>query len=110
MDQPNKIIEDLMKTARAAAKIDRERIEAFEKLIALPGWSVYVELLNAKIQMMADEMMKASGSLDGLIGQEYVKGTLSGLIIARDIPSAMIAAKDQIRSMSPEEDEDANDS
>lgn len=109
MDQSSKMVEELMRNARAAAKVDRERIELFEKLVTTPAWQAYIELLNAKIQLFADQLMLPGGSIDGCIALEYVKGAMGGLIMARDIPDATIAGKDQLRSMLTEEDEDADE-
>lgn len=106
MSSEKELIEELLKNARAAAKVDKERIELFEKMLTTPAWQVYVELLNAKIQMFADQVLAPSGTVDGCVALEYVKGAMSGLIMARDIPDAIISAKDQIRSMVAEEDED----
>lgn len=91
-------IEDLFRDGRAADKIDRERIELFEALVRSPGWLAYISILEAKLQMFADQVLSPAGSVDGMVTLEYVKGTMSGLVIARDIPSVTIAAKDQIRS------------
>ena len=105
MDLSKQLIEDLLKNAREAQKVDSERLELFEKMVTTPGWGAYVTLLNAKIQLFADQLMNPCGGVDECVAQEYVKGAMSGLIMARDIPDAIISAKDQIRSISPEEDE-----
>lgn len=99
------LIEGLLREARKAARIDRERIELFEAMVRTPGWLAYVALLEAKIQMLADQVLAPSGSVDGMVGLEFVKGAMSGLIIARDVPSVTIAAKEQLREQ-PVEDED----
>ena len=101
-------IEDLLRDARKADKIDRERIELFEGLVKSPGWAAYVEILNAKIQMCADQVLAPSKSVDGMVTLEYVKGAMSGLIMARDITSITIAAKPDIRQP-VKEDEDHDD-
>jgi hypothetical protein len=90
-------IEELLRTAREATKIDKERIELFGLLVKHPGWTVYVELLEAMIQGKADEVLAPAGGVDRMVGLEYVKGAMSGLIMARDIVAVTIAAKDQIR-------------
>jgi hypothetical protein len=101
---PDPRIEELLKEARRASKIDRERIEFFESMIRTPAWLAYMELLEAKIQMLADEILGPARSVDGMVALEYLKGTMSGLVIARDIPSVTIAAKDQIRQQPVELD------
>jgi len=105
-DQLDRTIDELLRSARAAAKIDLERIELFEKMIRTPAWQAYVGLLEAKLQMFADQMLKPSGSVDGCIALEYVKGAMSGLVMARDTPTVTIAAKDQIRQPATEEADD----
>jgi len=103
-------VEELFKQARKADKIDRERIELFEMLVKTPGWQAFVEILNAKIQLFADQVMSPAGTRDGLVALEYVKGAMSGLIMARDIPSVTIAAKPDLRQPVMEmEDEDELD-
>jgi hypothetical protein len=90
-------IEELLKNARAADRIDREREELFGVLVRSPGWQEYVSLIEAKLQMMADAILAPAESVDSLVALEYVKGAMSGLIIARDLPSVTIAAMEQLR-------------
>lgn len=93
----NHQIAELLKNARAADGIDRERAELFGKMIKTPAWLEYVALLESRLQGFADEVLRPSGSVDAMIGLEYVKGAMSGLVIARDLPSVTIAAMDQLR-------------
>jgi hypothetical protein len=99
-------IEQLLKDAREALRIDKERVELFEMLVRTPGWIAYVSILEAKLQMLADQVLAPAGSVDALIGLEYIKGAMSGLVMARDIPGATIAAKDQLRAESAMELDD----
>ena len=90
-------IEELLKNARAADRIDRERERDIGALVRSPGWHEYTALLEAKLQMLADAILAPAQSMDALIGLEYVKGAMSGLIMARDLPSVTIAAMEQLR-------------
>lgn len=99
-------IEELLREARKARKIDIERAELFASLIRQPGWLAYMEILEAKIQALADEVLAPSKSVDGMVTLEYVKGAMSGLIMARDIPSVTIAAKGELLSESVNEEDD----
>lgn len=93
MDQSFKeTLEELQKQGRAADKADKERAELFRALTKHPGWASYQELLNSRIQLFADRVMAPSGSVDGAIALEWVKGAMSGVILARDLPSVTIAA------------------
>lgn len=85
-------IEELHRNAKLANRIDNERVEAFTALLKHPGWEVYQELLNAKIQAYSDALMSPAGSVDGAVALEWVKGAMSGVILARDLPSVTIAA------------------
>jgi hypothetical protein len=82
---------ELMSAGRLADKIDRERVELFQILVNHPAWKVYIELLGTLIQQTADEVIAPAGSIDRAVALEYVKGALSGLIRARDLPSSIIA-------------------
>jgi hypothetical protein len=66
-------------------------------MIATEGWRIYVELLELKLQSFSDELLLPAGSVDRMVGLEYVKGAMSGLVIARDLPSVTIAAMAQLR-------------
>lgn len=92
MDQSykEKILE-LQRIARAADAIDRERMEFFRGMLKHPGWAVYQELLNIRIQIYADAVTSPAGSVDGAIALEWVKGAMSGVILARDLPTVTIA-------------------
>src|SRR5262245_52307550 len=99
-------IEEILREARKAAKVDRERIELFEALVRQPAWLAFVEILEAKLQMFSDQLLAPAGSIDRMVELEYIKGAMSGLVMARDIPSVTIAGKDQLRQSQPVEDED----
>ena len=85
-------INDLLNEAKKADKFDRERAERFQSLVKHPGWEVYQELLNSRIQSFADAIMGPAGSIDGAIALEWVKGAMSGVVLARDLPSVTINA------------------
>lgn len=99
-------IEELLREGRKADKEDREKGEALGRLIAHPDWKVFVKMLDKKCQLFGDQLMVPSGGVDGCIRQEFVKGALSGLIMARDLPSVTIAAARELRQ--PEESGDAS--
>jgi len=99
----DKIQEEMRKAARKADAVDKERGDLLRMLIKHPGWLVYQGLLEAQMQIRADEILSPSGSIDGMIAQEYKKGALSGLVVARDLPSVTIAVAEELRKT--EEDE-----
>lgn len=90
-------IRELLKDARSADRVDRERAELFGAMIRTAAWQEYIAILEAKLQGMADEILRPSQSVDAMVGMEYVKGAMSGLILARDLPSVIIGAMDQLR-------------
>lgn len=94
-------VEELLKEARKADKEDREKGEALGRLIKHPDWGAYVAMLDRKAQLFGDQLLLPAGGVDGCVRQEFVKGALSGLIMARDLPSVTIAAAKELRQ--PEE-------
>lgn len=113
MEQLDQVIRELHKQAREADATDRHRAQVFKSLVATPGWAEYVKLLDTRIQLFADTMMMPAGSVDGMIALEHVKGTMRGLILARDLPSVIIQAMDQYlrdqRAAGPREDDGDDD-
>lgn len=94
--------EELLKQARAANKEDRERAEVFQSLLKHPGWTLYASLLNSQLQSCAENLMLPREELrEGKMNSEYLKGTMRGLIMARDLPSATIAGIEQLRTSEP---------
>jgi len=99
------IVDGLVKSAREAKKVDREREELFKVLIRHPGWVLYVELLNARKQMFSDQLLAPAGSVDGAVAQEYIKGALFGLVLATDLPQLTVIGMEQAESSGDEEAE-----
>lgn len=99
----DRVQEELKKQARKADAVDKERGDLLRMLLKHPGWLVYQELLEAQMQARADEILSPSGSIDGMIAQEYKKGALSGLVIARDLPSVTIAVAEELRKTQEDE-------
>ena len=99
--------EELMKQQRAADKEDRERGEAFKSLVKHPGWAMFTGLINSRIQASAELLMEPVEKLipEGT-NTEYLKGTMRGLIMARDLPSATIAGMEQLTSDPAQGDEE----
>lgn len=101
-------LEERLKEGRAADRIDKARAEGFRSMMATDGWKLYVELLNARKQLFADALMTPAGGVDGAVALEFVKGTMSGLILASDLPSIIIAVIDSPAGPATDgEDEDA---
>lgn len=101
----NSQIEELQKQGRAADKEDRERAELFAAMLQTPAWKFYVSLLDKRIQAHADVLMGPAVSVDRAIALEYVKGAMSGLVMARDLPSVIVTAiKDSLPARDGEDD------
>lgn len=99
-----KTIEELVKQGRAADRVDKERAELMQALVASSGWKVYSELLASRIQVFGDAVLMPATSIDQCIGLEGIKGAMRGLLIARDLPSVIIEA---MKELQPKSDEDS---
>lgn len=100
-------LDELFKAARVADKIDKERAEQFIVMQRTEGWRLFQELVGLRIQLFADAIMLPAGSVDAAIALEYVKGAMSGLIIARDLPSVIVGAmKASVPAADGEDDDD----
>lgn len=96
-------IDELQRVAREADKIDKERVELFHGLLKHPGWTLYSELISARIQIFSDEVLAPAGSVDRAIALEWIKGAMSGLLIAQGLPNVII---DAMKPAVPATDED----
>jgi hypothetical protein len=81
----------LIKASKEALRIDRARKEAFEALVKHPAWKMYQDLLNNMANDRGSLLLRPAGSVDMAIGMEFVKGTMNGLLLARDLPMLVIS-------------------
>lgn len=99
MNEPfdfGRVPDQLAKDSRAADKEDRERAELFEAMVKTPGWKLYEALLNQMVEERGKTVLAPAGSVDGAVLLEYEKGTMRGLIIAKDLPQLTILGAKQI--------------
>lgn len=92
LDDVRKKHEELLKVSREALRVDRQRKDAFEGMVKTPGWKEFQNLLNTMINDRGMSVLSPAGSMEGAVALEFVKGTMNGLILARDLPSLIIDA------------------
>ena len=84
--------------ARKIELFDRQRAKLFEDLENHGGWKLFLKLLNDRITEIGQEVVAPVGSVDGVLRCEHLKGSMYGLIIARDIVPVTIAAMKDSRA------------
>lgn len=99
-------IKELVKESRAADAEDRRRADLFRKMTQSEAWIEYVRLIDAKLQEFSDQLLMPSGSWDGMVKSEYIKGAMSGLLIARKIASVTIGIGERLSRAQAEDDDD----
>ena len=96
----DKVIE-LQKTAT-----DIKRARAFEAMVKTEGWHFYTELLTGQINDRMKGILSPTPP-GGRDASEHNKGTVFGLLLARDLPSTTIATmKDVMAKFAGELDEE----
>lgn len=81
---------DIESETRALAREDKETVELLGGLLRNPGFVRFCELLNKMTDARGAEVLSPAGSVDGAMRLEHVKGTMNGLILARDLASAIV--------------------
>ena len=89
--------------ARKQRAFDIKRVRAFQELIRTEGWQLYVALLNGKIEMLTSNLFERPVD-DNLRGEAHDRGHCYGVLWARDLPSATIAAMDHLVEDSVQEE------
>lgn len=98
--------DELREQSRAADREDKELGELMQGLVKHPGWAAFTTLLNKNMQGAADTLMQSEQQLvAGGSNSEYVKGTMRGLMVARDLPYASIATMKSLSSEPGQETE-----
>lgn len=87
---------ELLKEARAADRADRHAAELFSSMIKTEAWQLYLAMLNRRIEGQGALLTSPAGSIDGVLVGEYEKGTMRGLLIARDLPALTMKAAEQL--------------
>lgn len=97
--QREELIQQLVRDSRKADREDKELGEAMSRLVKNPDFQSYMaKVIYPRVQAFGDELAMPSGSADGLVRSEYLKGALCGLCLARDMPSVIIAAMGEVRA------------
>lgn len=82
----------LVKESKEALREDRARKDAFEGMVKTPGWKMFQQLLNKMIEDRGMVILAPAGTSDAAVALEFVKGSMNGLLLARDLPSLIIDA------------------
>ena len=82
---------EMEKAAREAAREDREKIEACQALLRNPHFLLFMKMLNNVIDGLGVEVLEPAKTMDDCVALEGVKGTMRGLIRARDLAHATVA-------------------
>lgn len=94
------------KTTDQTVRFDRQRAKIFEDMTAHAGWKLYITLLNSHISACGEELVSSNErSVDDLVALQRVKGTMKGLIFARDLVESTIAANKDAKPASTSEEE-----
>lgn len=92
MEHYPKGIEDILSQSRAADSEDRARAEQFRDLVRTEGWKTFETLLQARVQAFGDQLLLPLESADGALRQEWIKGAISGLLLAISLPASTISS------------------
>jgi hypothetical protein len=85
--------EELLKVSRVADQEDRKLVDNMQSLLHNQDFQIYVrQVLAPRIENFGATLLEPSGSLDGAVRSEFVKGALYGLCLARDLPTVIIAS------------------
>lgn len=94
---------------RRKLRADAARVEAFRHLIRQEGWDYFVSLLNAAVTDRMKNVLEPSADGETL-KNEHNKGTVYGIIWARDLLPTIIATHEANEASNPttEDDDDAD--
>lgn len=75
-----------------------KRGRVFKEMIATDGWKLYVQLLNMKMNEFSQNFLNppSAEEMPNIARDYHIKGTMFGLVWARDIVPTTIAATEQI--------------
>lgn len=83
----------------------RSDAEALSLMLAHPGWTRYIALVERVAQNYHGSIMKPIESLLEAPKVEFAKGALSGLSLATALPSMKIKEAQELRSQSKDDEE-----
>lgn len=97
------------RTAEQLKAYDRKRARAIADMTRTEGWKYYEELLEGYIAERGQMLMQPLplGEVNAVPQQEYLKGTMYGLNLSKDVASFIVAAmKQEVASETDSESEE----
>jgi hypothetical protein len=86
-------MDELISAGRRADEEDKKLIDNMTRLTRSHDFAMYVNrVLGPRIEQFGSALLEPSGSQDGMVRSEFMKGALYGLCLARDLPSVIISA------------------
>lgn len=90
---------ELLKAGRKADEEDKKLIENMERLQHSHDFDMYCrQVLGPRITSFGSALLEPSGTQDGMVRSEFMKGALYGLCLARDLPSVIISATQKLEA------------
>jgi hypothetical protein len=90
------IVSELLRDARKANREDQQIVDALQRLLASGEWKLYMDrIVGKRIQSLGELLLEPSGSTDGMVRSEFLKGALYGLCLARDLAGVIVASTRQ---------------
>jgi hypothetical protein len=104
VEQDTKTAEEIARRDKEQARFDRERVELWEEMVRTQAWKLYSDTLGRMIEEKASGLLSPLGEAGNAAAvQEYEKGTVRGMLLARNLPELTIANKPQTSSQDEDE-------
>jgi len=85
--------EDMVREANKAQREDMLLIDAMRRLLLNGDFRIYLgEVLGKRIAELGQQMLEPSGSMDGMVKSEFLKGAMYAFCLSRDLPSVIVQA------------------
>jgi hypothetical protein len=107
--EPPPSYEDMLKDARKAQREDLELAEAMRRLLLNNDFRTYLGgVLAKRIDEVGRSLLEPSGSVDGMVKSEFLKGAMYAFCLSRDLPSVIVQAIGEAQPRPDEGNEDAS--
>ncbi len=93
-----RLSEEQAKAARQADAVDKEFAEAMRALLKVPSFQTYRTKLLSLVTKRGEDLLESVKGIDGVLIQEFEKGTMRGLLLAANLPEAMLSQWDAGKS------------
>jgi hypothetical protein len=85
-----RLSDEQAKASRQADAVDKEFADEMRSLVKVSAFQAYRAKLLALVSQIGESRLEPAAGIEGVLVQEFEKGTMRGLLLAANLPDVML--------------------